>query len=87
MLNEDGDLRGSARALRFAPTERVAWVGYARVARKDRALTVVRIPDEGPPLVIRREPLSRLQLDRTEPPLFEAIRALPTVFRAGRSIF
>ncbi len=87
LVNEAGRLRGSAEPLRFAPIEGVAWVGYARVTRKDRYLRAIRIPENGPPVVIHSVDWRRLELDREEPPLFSAIRGLPTVFKAGRSLF
>ncbi len=87
LVNEAGLLRGYAVPLRFAPIEGVAWVGYARVIEEDRILRVVRIPENGPPVEIRRVELRSLKLDKKEPPLFETIRGLPPVFKAGKSLF
>lgn len=87
LVNESGRLRGSALPLRFAPYRAVVWVGYARVTEADRTLRVVRIPERGPPVELREVALERMELDKRGLRIFESIRELPRVHRAGRSLF
>jgi hypothetical protein len=87
LVNESGQLRGSAEPLRFAPFRDAVWVGYARVTETDRILRVVRIPDRGPPVQLQAVELQRLKLDERGLRVFKRIRELPRAHRAGTSLF